>query len=74
MSRIRVAIIDVGNRAFVNAIPVFIPGEPYWQERFRRRNLPMIGDDIKSQVGTTIIHRVLTRLFRARGVRLDKTY
>ena len=60
--------------AFVNGIPVFIASQPYWQERFRRRGLPVIGDDIKSQVGATIVHRVLARLFRDRGVRLDKTY
>ncbi|MBF6604638.1 MAG: inositol-3-phosphate synthase [Chloroflexi bacterium] len=60
--------------AFVNAIPVFIGREPYWQRRFAERNLPLIGDDIKSQVGATITHRVLTRLFMDRGVRLDRTY
>lgn len=59
--------------AFVNGIPVFIGREPYWQERFRRHNLPIIGDDIKSQVGATIVHRVLTNLFRNRGVRLERT-
>lgn len=59
--------------AFVNGIPVFIGREPYWQERFRHRNLPIIGDDIKSQVGATIVHRVLTRLFQDRGVRLERT-
>jgi myo-inositol-1-phosphate synthase len=58
---------------FVNCIPVFIAREPYWQERFRKRGLPIIGDDIKSQVGATIIHRVLTRLFRDRGVKLERT-
>jgi len=60
--------------AFVNAIPVFIAREPYWQGRFRRAGLPVIGDDIKSQVGATITHRVLTRLFEDRGVRIDRTY
>lgn len=59
---------------FVNCIPVFIAREAYWQGRFRSRGLPVIGDDIKSQVGSTIVHRVLTRLFRERGVRLDRTY
>ncbi len=58
---------------FVNCIPVFIAREQYWQERFKEQNLPMIGDDIKSQVGATITHRVLTRLFRERGVRLERT-
>ena len=59
---------------FVNCIPVFIAREPYWQKRFKDKNLPIIGDDIKSQVGATIIHRVLTRLFRDRGVKLERTY
>jgi len=59
--------------AFVNCVPVFIAREGYWQRRFEARNLPMIGDDIKSQVGATIVHRVLTRLFRERGVKLERT-
>ena len=59
---------------FVNAIPVFIGREPYWQRRFAEEGLPVIGDDIKSQVGATITHRVLTRLFMDRGVRIDRTY
>jgi myo-inositol-1-phosphate synthase len=59
---------------FVNAIPVFIGREPYWQRRFAVAGLPVIGDDIKSQVGATITHRVMTRLFMDRGVRLDRTY
>jgi myo-inositol-1-phosphate synthase len=59
---------------FVNCIPVFIAREKYWQQRFEQRGLPVIGDDIKSQVGATIVHRVLTRLFRDRGVRLERTY
>jgi len=59
---------------FVNCIPVFIASQPYWQKRFAERGLPIIGDDIKSQVGATITHRVLTTLFRERGVRLDHTY
>ena len=59
---------------FVNAIPVFIGREPYWQRRFAAEGLPVIGDDIKSQVGATITHRVMTRLFMDRGVRLDRTY
>jgi myo-inositol-1-phosphate synthase len=58
---------------FVNCIPVFIARENYWQERFKQENLPMIGDDIKSQVGATIVHRILTHLFRERGVRLERT-
>jgi myo-inositol-1-phosphate synthase len=58
----------------VNCIPVFIAREPYWQRRFAEKGLPIIGDDIKSQVGATISHRVLTRLFMDRGVRLDRTY
>ncbi len=59
---------------FVNAIPVFIASSEYWGERFRERGVPIIGDDIKSQVGATILHRVLTSLFVDRGVRLDRTY
>jgi myo-inositol-1-phosphate synthase len=59
--------------AMVNCMPVFIAREPYWQRRFEEKGLPVIGDDIKSQVGATITHRVLTSLFRERGVRLDKT-
>jgi myo-inositol-1-phosphate synthase len=58
---------------FVNGIPVFIARERYWQQRFERKGLPVMGDDIKSQVGATIVHRVLTRLFRDRGVRLERT-
>ena len=58
---------------FVNCIPVFIAREHYWQERFKEANLPMIGDDIKSQVGATIVHRMLARLFRERGVKLERT-
>ncbi|HEV2581494.1 MAG TPA: inositol-3-phosphate synthase [Ktedonobacteraceae bacterium] len=57
----------------VNCIPVFIAREAYWQERFREVGVPMIGDDIKSQVGATIVHRKLARLFRERGVRLERT-
>ncbi len=60
--------------AVVNAIPVFIASDPYWQLRFRQAGVPIIGDDIKSQVGATITHRVLTRLFEDRGVRIDRTY
>ena len=59
--------------AMVNCMPVFIAREHYWQKRFEDRGLPIIGDDIKSQVGATITHRVLTSLFRERGVHLDKT-
>ena len=60
--------------AFVNAIPVFIASSEYWTRRFQERGLPIIGDDIKSQLGATIMHRVLTSLFVDRGVRLDHTY
>lgn len=59
---------------FVNSMPVFIARESYWQNRFAERGLPVIGDDIKSQVGATITHRVLTKLFRDRGVKLERTY
>jgi myo-inositol-1-phosphate synthase len=60
--------------AFVNCIPVFIASRPEWRKRFEERGLPLIGDDIKSQVGATIVHRVLTNLFRERGITLDRTY
>ncbi len=60
--------------AFVNGIPVFIASSDYWAKRFREHNLPLIGDDVKSQVGATILHRVLTSLFVDRGVQLDRTY
>ncbi|SFV35474.1 myo-inositol-1-phosphate synthase [Devosia crocina] len=59
---------------FVNCIPAFIASKPEWEERFAAAGLPIIGDDIKSQVGATIIHRMLANLFRERGVRLDRTY
>jgi myo-inositol-1-phosphate synthase len=59
--------------AMVNCMPVFIAREPYWQRRFQQAGVPIIGDDIKSQVGATITHRVLTTLFGDRGVRLDRT-
>ena len=60
--------------AFVNNIPVFIASEPVWAERFRKAGIPIIGDDIKAQLGATIVHRVLTDLFRKRGVKLERTY
>ena len=60
--------------AFVNCIPVFIASDPEWRKRFEAKKLPIIGDDIKSQVGATIVHRTLANLFRERGVRLDRTY
>jgi myo-inositol-1-phosphate synthase len=66
-------ILDAGC-AMVNCIPVFIASSQYWGERFRQRGLPIIGDDIKSQVGATILHRMLTTLFVERGVQLDRTY
>jgi myo-inositol-1-phosphate synthase len=59
--------------AFVNCIPVFIARESYWRRRFEARGLPLVGDDVKSQVGATIVHRVLARLFRDRGVKLERT-
>ncbi len=58
----------------VNCIPVFIASDPVWSERFRAAGLPIIGDDIKSQVGATIVHRTLINLFKHRGVRVDRTY
>jgi len=65
-------VLDAGC-GFVNCIPVFIAREDYWRRRFEDRGLPIIGDDVKSQVGATIVHRVLTRLFMDRGVRLERT-
>jgi myo-inositol-1-phosphate synthase len=67
------AAIDAGV-AFVNAIPVFIASDPEWAERFTAAGLPIIGDDIKSQVGATITHRVLARLLESRGIAIDHTY
>lgn len=66
-------ILDAGC-AFVNCIPVFIAREEYWQRRFLEKGLPVIGDDIKSQVGATITHRNLVRLFEERGVKVERTY
>lgn len=66
-------ILDAGC-AFVNCIPVFIASSDYWGDRFKQRGLPIIGDDIKSQVGATIVHRTLTSLFVDRGVKLERTY
>ena len=66
-------VIDAGC-AFVNGIPVFIASSEYWSKRFKQAGLPIIGDDIKSQVGATITHRVLTNLFKDRGIHLDRTY
>jgi myo-inositol-1-phosphate synthase len=65
--------IDAGC-AFVNALPVFIASDPVWAEKFTAAGLPIVGDDIKSQVGATITHRVLTKLFADRGVVIDRTY
>ena len=59
---------------YVNCIPVFVASDPKWRQRFEDKRLPIVGDDIKSQVGATIVHRVLANLFRERGVRLDRTY
>ena len=59
---------------FVNCIPVFLASDPHWRGKFEDRGLPIVGDDIKSQVGATIVHRVLANLFRERGVRIDHTY
>jgi len=67
------AALDAGV-AFVNAIPVFIASDPVWAEKFRAAGVPIIGDDIKSQVGATIVHRVLSRLFEDRGLAIDHTY
>ncbi|MDV8000002.1 inositol-3-phosphate synthase [Rhodococcus sp. IEGM 1408] len=62
------------NVAFVNALPVFIASDPVWAEKFRAAGVPIVGDDIKSQVGATITHRVMAKLFEDRGVALDRTY
>ena len=67
------ACLDAGV-AFVNAIPVFIASDPEWAEKFRAAGLPIVGDDIKSQVGATIVHRTLSRLFEDRGTTIDHTY
>jgi myo-inositol-1-phosphate synthase len=67
------AALDAGC-AFVNALPVFIASDPAWAEKFRAAGLPVIGDDIKSQVGATIVHRQLAKLFEDRGVELLRTY
>ena len=67
------ACLDAGV-ALINCVPVFIASDPDWARRFRAAGLPIIGDDIKSQVGATIVHRMLTRLFGDRGVLLDRTY
>ena len=65
--------IDAGC-AFVNALPVFIASDPVWADKFKKAGLPIIGDDIKSQVGATITHRIMAKLFQDRGVHLDRTY
>jgi myo-inositol-1-phosphate synthase len=65
-------VLDAGC-AFVNCIPVFIAREAYWRRRFEERGLPIVGDDVKSQLGATIVHRLLTRLFMERGIRLERT-
>ena len=65
--------IDAGV-AFVNALPVFIASDPVWAKKFEDAGVPIVGDDIKSQVGATITHRVLAKLFEDRGVVLDRTY
>ncbi len=65
-------VLDAGC-AFVNCIPVFMAREAYWRRRFEDRGLPIVGDDVKSQLGATIVHRVLTRLFMDRGIRLERT-
>ncbi len=62
------------NVGFINNMPVFIASDPEWGRRFERKGIPIIGDDIKSQLGATIVHRVLTNLFKKRGVRLERTY
>ncbi len=65
-------VLDAGC-GFVNCIPVFIAREAYWRRRFEERGLPVVGDDVKSQLGATILHRALTRLFMSRGIALERT-
>jgi len=65
--------VDAGV-AFINCIPVFIASNPLWAEKFKQKNIPIIGDDIKAQVGATITHRTLTDLFKKRGVKIERTY
>lgn len=67
------AALDAGV-GFVNCVPVFVASDKEWAKKFEQKDLPVVGDDIKSQVGATIVHRVLTSLFRQRGVKLDRTY
>ncbi len=67
------ACLDAGV-AMVNCVPVFIASDPFWAAKFEKAGVPIVGDDIKSQVGATIVHRILTRLFGDRGVNLDRTY
>ncbi len=65
--------VDAGV-AFINCIPVFIASNPLWAEKFKRKNIPIIGDDIKAQLGATITHRILSDLFKKRGVKVERTY
>ncbi len=67
------AALDAGV-GFINNMPAFIASDPVWAARFERKNLPVVGDDIKSQLGATIVHRVLTDLFKKRGVKMERTY
>jgi len=67
------AVLEAGC-GLVNCMPVFIASDPQWAGRFKERNLPIVGDDIKSQLGATIVHRILAKLFNDRGVKLDRTY
>jgi myo-inositol-1-phosphate synthase len=60
--------------AFINCMPVFIASNPEWASRFQQKNLPIVGDDVKSQLGATIVHRVLSNLFKKRGIKLERTY
>ncbi|MFH1407346.1 MAG: inositol-3-phosphate synthase [Candidatus Omnitrophota bacterium] len=62
------------NTSFINCMPVFIVSNPKWAERFKKKNIPVVGDDIKAQIGATIVHRALTKLFEDRGVKIERTY
>ena len=72
-SATRSACLETGT-SLVNCMPVFIVSDPKWGERFASRGIPVVGDDIKSQLGATIVHRTLAKLFADRGIKLDRTY
>ena len=73
-TRFYVACALEAGLALVNNIPVFIASDPVWAKRFEEKNLPLVGDDIKAQLGATVLHRTLVDLFRKRGVKIERTY